>query len=77
MMRSARKWHATLFKPSILLRNLPAIKMAKAILAAIIARDGPELLPLFLRLEAEETTAGTNAAALDRALSLASAIRPA
>lgn len=53
------------------LADLAEIRRVKATFAALIARGVPELLPLFLRLEAEEAKAGKNEAALNRALELA------
>jgi hypothetical protein len=57
------------------LHDLAEIRAGKAILAVIVARGGvpDSLLPLFLRLEAEETAAGAGQAALDRILDLAAA----
>lgn len=77
MKHSAKRLRDTPSKRFIPLPNPTAIQEAKAILAAIIARDGPDLLPLFLRLEAEEQTAGANAAGLNRALALAEQRRAA
>lgn len=48
------------------MHDLAAIRDAQATLAAIIERDGPELLPLFLRLEAMEAEILADTAAMDR-----------
>lgn len=51
--------------------DLGRIRAAKEVLAVIIDRDGPELLPLYERLEQEEREALQSSSALDRALKLA------
>ncbi len=51
--------------------KLEQIRDALNILAAIIERDGPQYLPLFKRLEAEEAALLQDEAVLARALSRA------
>jgi len=46
---------------------------ALAIAAAIVARDGPAYLPIFLRLEAEREKARGDGAAMARARAMAGA----
>lgn len=51
--------------------DLEHIRQAMATFATIIERDGPDLLPLFARLEAEAAELLETETALDRALRLA------
>lgn len=55
--------------------KLDQIRKAKALIVVLISRDGPELLPLFLRLEAEEAAAENVEGGLKRALKLARLLR--
>ncbi len=53
------------------LEDLEDLEAEKAIFAALIARDGPKFLPLFLRLVAEEKSLVDQSSAIRRALELA------
>lgn len=55
------------------MHDLAEIRRGLQIAAQIVARDGPDYLPIFLRLEAEERRAARESEVMARAIEMAGA----